>query len=271
MHHGRSPTVAPDGTPSFPGRLQEMDRLEPTEVLIDALVPYLEVDRDGGSGAWVLANMVGTLAGSAATGGKVGTLSTPADASLFRALRAVADVVLVGAETVRREGYGPVRLDADRQSARTDRGSAPVPPLAIVSRSLDLDFDSPAFAEAATPTIVVTCSSAPADRLEVARQHAEVVVAGDERVDVGTAVAELAARGLRVILCEGGPTLLGELAGAGLLDELCLTIAPVLGGDDLPIARLPFGAELQAYDLAHVLIDDDHALFLRYTRAPARG
>lgn len=248
-----------------------MQRLEPTERLIDALRPYLEVDRGASDGAWVLANMVGTLAGSAATGGKVGSLSTPADASLFRALRAVADVVLVGAETVRREGYGPVRLDAERQAARINRGAAPIPPLAVVSRSLDLGFDSPAFADAATRTIVLSCSTAPSDRLELARRHAEVIIAGNDRVDVGIAVAALAARGLRVILCEGGPTLLGELAGAGLLDELCLTIAPVLGGDDLPIARFEPGVDLQAYELAHVLIDDDQALFLRYTRARARG
>lgn len=248
-----------------------MQRLEPTQTLGDALGPYLDVGRDAGGGAWVLANMVGTLAGSAATGGKVGSLSTPADASLFRALRAVADVVLVGAETVRREGYGPVRLDAERQAARIDRGSAPVPPLAIVSRSLDLDFEAPAFADAEPRTIVVTCASAPGDRLELARRHAEVLVAGDDRVDVSAAVAALAARGLRVILCEGGPTLLGELAAAGLLDELCLTIAPVLGGDDLPIARFPPGVDLQAYDLAHVLVDDDEALFLRYTRARGHG
>lgn len=248
-----------------------MQRLTPTERLTDPLGPYLEVDRDARGGAWVLANMVGTLAGSAATGGKVGSLSTPADASLFRALRAVADVVLVGAETVRREGYGPVRLDAERQAARIDGGSAPVPPLAVVSRSLDLDFDSPAFADAEVRTIVLTCSGAPSDRLEVARRHAEVVVAGRDRVDIGAAVATLAARGQRVILSEGGPTLLGELAGADLLDELCLTITPVLGGDDLPIARFPAGVDLQAYELAHVLVDDDQALFLRYTRARAHG
>ena len=248
-----------------------MRRLEPTLELDDALGPYLDVERDAGDGAWVLANMVATLAGSTASGGKVGSLSTPADASLFRALRAVADVVLVGAETVRREGYGPVRLDGDRQAARIDRGSAPVPPLAVVSRSLDLDFTSPAFAEAETPTIVVTCASAPSDRLSLAEQHAAVVVAGDERVEVATAVDALAERGLRVILCEGGPTLLGELAGAGLLDELCLTVTPVLGGDDLPIARVPAGVDLQAYELAHVLVDDDHALFVRYTKASAGG
>jgi riboflavin biosynthesis pyrimidine reductase len=248
-----------------------MQRLEATGRLIDALGPYLEVVRKTGDNAWVLANMVSTLAGSAAAGGKVGKLSTPADATLFRALRSVADVVLVGAETVRREGYGPVRLGAEHQAARTERGAAPEPPLAIVSRSLALDFDSPAFVDAAARTIIVTCSTAPADRLELARRHAEVLIAGSDRVDVVTAVAALAERGLRVILCEGGPTLLGELAGAGLLDELCLTIAPVLGGDDLPIARFPSGADLLSYELAHVLVDDDQALFLRYERARTRG
>lgn len=247
-----------------------MRRLEPTGPLGDSLAPYLDADRSTSGSAWVLANMVGTLAGSAATGGKVASLSTPADAALFRALRSVADVVLVGAETVRREGYGPVRLEPDHQDARRERGLSAVPPLAVVSRSLDLDFTSPAFTEAAAPTIVLTCAAAPPDRREHARKNAEVIVAGDERVDVHNAVSALVERGFRVVLCEGGPTLLGELATAGLLDELCLTITPVLGGDDLPIARFPNDADLRSYDLAHVLVDDDQALFLRYTKAIRR-
>jgi riboflavin biosynthesis pyrimidine reductase len=247
-------------------------RLEATVALDDALAPYLEAERDASGGSWVLANMVGSLAGSAADAGKVGSLSTAADAALFRALRAVADVVLVGAETVRRESYGPVRLPDDRQAARAAAGAAPVPPLAIVSRSLQLDFDSAAFRDASAPTIVVTCAAAPAERVARAEGCAEVVVAGEERVEVGAALAALAARGLRVVLCEGGPTLLGEIAAADLLDELCLTITPVVGGDALPIAKLPAGAALRHFHLEHVLVDADDALFLRYTRPrSARG
>ena len=247
-----------------------MRRLEQGGVLDDAIEPYLEADRSSPRGpAWVLANMVGSLAGSAAADGRVGGLSTPADQALFRALREVADVVLVGAETVRRERYGPVRLDEGARVRRQERGMAAVPPVAIVSRSLELDFASEAFTQAAAPTIVVTCDAAPADRLAAARDAAEVIIAGDERVGVGTALVALAGRGHRVVLCEGGPTLLGELAAADLLDELCLTLSPVIGGDPLPIAVLPPLTPFRGYRLAHSLADDDDALFLRYTRREA--
>jgi riboflavin biosynthesis pyrimidine reductase len=76
-------------------------------------------------------------------------------------------------------------------------------------------------------------------------------------------MAQLAARGLRTVLCEGGPSWLGELVVAGLLDELCLTVSPMMGGDPLPVAVFPPGAELTGFSLRHVLREDD-TLFLRY-------
>ena len=117
---------------------------------------------------------------------------------------------------------------------------------------------------------MVTCGAADPDRLADARAHAgDVVVAGDERVDPAAALAALAARGHRVVLCEGGPTLLGELVDAGLLDELCLTIAPLMGGDALPIAVSPTPGHVTALRLAHTLADGD-TLFLRYERHGGR-
>jgi riboflavin biosynthesis pyrimidine reductase len=252
------------------GHTSGVRRLEQGGVLDDAVELYLDADRSTARGPlWVLANMVGSLAGSAAADGRVGGLSTSTDQALFRALREVADVVLVGAETVRRERYGPVHLDEAAQTRRRTRGMAPVPPLAIVSRSLELDFAGAAFTEVAAPTIVVTCDAAPPDHLAAARNAAEVIIAGDERVGVGTALIALAGRGYGVVLCEGGPTLLGELAAADLLDELCLTLSPIVGGDPLPIAVLPPGTRFHGYRLGHVLIDDEDALFLRYTRREA--
>jgi riboflavin biosynthesis pyrimidine reductase len=244
-------------------------RLVASDAFDDVLTPYLEVDRTPAGACWVLANMVASLAGSAAAGGRVGSLSSSADAELFRALRTVADVVLVGAETVRREGYGPVRLPEERQVWRRARSMAPLPPLAIVTRSLDLDFASTAFTEPASPTLTVTCAAAPADGLARARAAGEVVVAGDERVEIDVALAALADRGHRVVLCEGGPRLLGQLAADDLLDELCLTMSPVVGGDPLPIALVPDGAPFRRFGLDHVLVDDDDAVFLRYTRPGA--
>ena len=121
--------------------------LEPGPRIADPLAPYAQVTRTRADGrCWVMAHMVGGLDGSAAIGGRVGDLSTAPDAELFRLMRALADVVLVGAETVRAEGYGVVRLPAERATARVAAGRPATPPLAVVSRSLKLDWSARAFA-----------------------------------------------------------------------------------------------------------------------------
>lgn len=242
----------------------------------DVLDPYREVDRvrsDGG--AWVLANMVGGLDGSAAVGGRVGALTGGADAVLFRRLRALADVVLVGANTVRAEGYGPVRLPADLRAEREAAGRPPVPLVAVVSRSLHLDWEGPLFTEADTtsPTIVVTGpESAKGPAATKALNRAELVVvdpppgARTTRVSVPGLLAALADRGHEIVLCEGGPALLGELVAVGRLDELCLTIAPVIGGDPLPVVTTVPSMALTSFTLCHVATDAG-SLFLRYEAA----
>jgi riboflavin biosynthesis pyrimidine reductase len=234
----------------------------------EILEPYARVDRTRHPGpCWVLANMVGGLDGSATVDGLVGQLSNETDQHLFQALRSLSDVVLVGAETVRRERYGPVRLPAPWREMRREDGRLPVPALAVVSRSLELDWEAPAFAAAdpGSRTIVVTCAAADGERQKRAAEVADVVVAGDERVDLAVALDALAARGAGVVLCEGGPTLLGELVALGLLDELCLTLSPVLGGDALPVAVSPAGTPLTHLQLADTFVDDE-TLYLRYER-----
>jgi riboflavin biosynthesis pyrimidine reductase len=214
-----------------------------------------------------MGHMVGGLDGSAAIGGRVGALSTAPDAELFRLMRALADVVLVGAQTVRQEGYGAIRLPPQRVRAREAAGRPATPPLAVVSRSLDLDWSARAFADApaASRTLVITCAAADPARVARAREVADVVIAGDQRVDPAAAMRELAGLGHRIVLCEGGPTWLGELVAAGCLDELCLTIAPLIGGDPLPVSLAPAGAPLVSFALCHVLRGGD-TLFLRYER-----
>jgi riboflavin biosynthesis pyrimidine reductase len=244
-------------------------RLEPGAVVDDPLAPYAEVDRGKPEGrCWVTGHMVAGLDGCAAIRGRVGALSTPPDTELFSAMRTLADVVLVGANTVRLEGYGPIRLPSERSDSRTAQGLPANPPLAIVSRSLDLDLASRAFADAATEsrTLVATCAAAPEDRLARARRVADVVVAGEESVDPDELMAQLAERGLQRVLCEGGPTWLGELVMTGHLDELCLTISPMMGGDPLPVAVFPPGAPLTGFTLRHVLRAES-TVFLRYERA----
>jgi riboflavin biosynthesis pyrimidine reductase len=245
--------------------------LEPGHPLADPLQPYRDADRTSVTGRpWVLANMVCGLDGSTAVDGRVGELSGPTDRRLFKDLRSVADVVLVGAETARRERYGPPILPEQRRRDRTALGRPPVPRLAILSRSLRLDGAERALrpGEGGERPIVLTCEGSPADRRAELATEVEVLVAGTDRVDPGLALAQLHRHGAEVVLCEGGPTLLGELLGAELVDELCLTLAPVVGGDPLPVANLPATADVSRFRPSHVL-EADGDLFLRYVREAA--
>jgi riboflavin biosynthesis pyrimidine reductase len=216
---------------------------------------------------WLRANMVSTVDGAATADGVSHGVSGDADRRLFRLLRGLADVVMVGASTVRVEGYGPGRAREEFAELRRAGGQGPAPAIAVVSNSLDLDFNSHLFTEALTPTILITAEVAPADRLEAARDVADVVVAGSSMVDLVRALEELEKRGHSRMLSEGGPHLLAQLLDAGLLDELCLTLSPLLAGGvasriltgappDRP-AQLQFG---------HVLEQEGY-LFLRYTVA----
>jgi riboflavin biosynthesis pyrimidine reductase len=211
--------------------------------------------------------MVAGLDGTASVNGRVGSLSTTPDQELFRRMRQIADVVLVGAETVRREGYGPVRLSTEAQEQRRRQGLSPTPPLAVVSRSLAFDWTAKAFTEAAegARTQVITCAAADPERRAEAERVADIIVAGDDRVEPAAAMQALAERGRRVVLCEGGPTWLGELVAADRLDELCLSISPVIGGDPLPVSVTPPGAGLARFELKGAMAEDD-TIFLRYER-----
>ncbi len=212
--------------------------------------------------------MVAGLDGTASVGGRVGSLSTAPDQALFRRMRQIADVVMVGAETVRREGYGPVRLTEEAQEQRLRQGQSATPPLAVVSRSLAFDWTAKVFADAPedAPTHVITCAAADPRRRAEAEEVATVIVAGDDSVEPAAALQELAELGRRVVLCEGGPTWLGELVAADRLDELCLSISPMMGGDPLPVSVTPPGAGLARFDLKGAMAEDD-TLFLRYERA----
>jgi riboflavin biosynthesis pyrimidine reductase len=231
----------------------------------DPLEPYRAVERRAHiDRPWVLANMVAGIDGTAAIAGRVSSLSSPRDAQLFRRLRGLADVVLVGAQTVRQEGYGPVVLDPDLADARRVADRRP-PRMAIVSATLNLDPELPVFRDSTedSPPIVITNATSNLERL--ASTRAEIIVAGVERVDLTLALGKLGALGFDIVLCEGGPTLLGELIAADLLDEYCLTIAPLVGGDPLPIINTAPLTELADFVVHHVYLEDD-TLFLNYMR-----
>ncbi|WP_327264993.1 pyrimidine reductase family protein [Streptomyces sp. NBC_01232] len=204
------------------------DREWSLDELADAYAyPALGAD---GPAHWLRANMVSTLDGAAQHDGRSQPISGESDMRIFGTLRALADVVVVGAETVRQEGYRPARAREAFAARRAASGQGPAPAIAVVTASMDLDFSLPLFTSPLVPTLVVTGAAAPAARVEEAvGAGAEVVVAGDgAAVDVARAVRELAARGLRRQLTEGGPRLLGQFVAADALDELCLTISPML-------------------------------------------
>ncbi|MFI7011172.1 pyrimidine reductase family protein [Streptomyces sp. NPDC050145] len=215
---------------------------------------------------WLRANMVSTLDGAAQHDGRSQPISCPTDMRIFGVLRGLADVVVVGAETVRLEGYRPARAREAFAARREAAGQGPVPSIAVITGSLNLDFTLPLFTQPLVPTYVITGAGAPPDRVEVARQAgAEVLIAGEGRaVDPDRAVKALAERGHRRLLTEGGPRMLGQFVAAQVLDELCLTLSPMLtAGDAQRIARGSTLAVPERFDLAS-LLEEDGFLFSRY-------
>jgi len=217
-------------------------------------------------GQWLRANMVASADGAASLAGATKDLSSETDRRVFALLRTLADVIVVGAATVRAEHYKPARPQELWHHLRSGRPATP--PIAVITSGLDLDPAASLFADAPADarTIVITTEQSPADvRAELSRT-ADVIVAGDKSVDLTAAVAALAGRGHRRLLAEGGPHVLGQFIEAGLLDELCLTIGPLLAGPgasrivagDGPAAPVPLR-------LAHVL-EDDGFMLCRYTR-----
>ncbi|WP_231744905.1 pyrimidine reductase family protein [Mycobacterium sp. IS-1590] len=216
---------------------------------LDELIDYYRAAPVG-----VRANMIFSADGAAAFAGRVRALSDPTDQRLLVALRGFADVVLVGAATARAENYGPVKPSA--AAGNTAR-------IAVVSRSGRLP-DS-LLADPAQRPILVTSARAVSENSLERDERWELLVAGADTVDVGAMVVELRERGLGRVLCEGGPTLLDELVGADLVDEICVTLAPKLAG-----ARLPGGGDSPlsaptALRLDHVLNHRDY-LYLKYSR-----
>jgi riboflavin biosynthesis pyrimidine reductase len=219
------------------------------------------------AGPWLRANMVSSADGAASLGGVTKALSSETDRHVFALLRTLSDVIIVGAATAREEHYNPVR---PRELWRHLRAGRPAtPPIAVVSGRLDLDPKSRLItaAPADARTIVITTAQAPADRRAELAARADVIVAGEQAVDLKAAVGALAERGHQRVLAEGGPHLLGQLVEAGLMDELCLTIGPLMAGPGA--SRIVAGAPAatpQQLTLAHVL-EDDGFLFCRYTQS----
>ncbi|MFF5532136.1 pyrimidine reductase family protein [Streptomyces cinerochromogenes] len=227
----------------------------------------------GAPRTWLRANMVSSLDGAAQHEGRSQPISSATDMRIFGTLRALADVVLVGAETVRQEGYRPARARAEFAGARKAAGQGPVPAIAIVTASLELDFTLPLFTSPLVPTLILTGAAAAPDRVAAAEKAgARVLIAGAGMgVEPARAVQALADLGHTRLLTEGGPRLLGQLIAAEVLDELCLTISPTLtAGGAQRIAGGPSVAVPHRFELAS-LLEEDGFLFSRYRRPQNSG
>jgi riboflavin biosynthesis pyrimidine reductase len=213
---------------------------------VDPMAVYADLPVAAGRPG-VRLNMIASLDGATAVAGVAGGLGGKADQALFALLRSLADVVLVAAGTVRAERYGPSTV-----------------PVAVVTRSCRLDWDSRFFTAALARPLVVTVATAPAEARARAAEVADVVVAGEHDVDLVEAVGALGARGFRAVLSEGGPILNAQLTAAGLLDELCLTLSPLLVGGDAK--RLLAGPLLPGPPALRLVsaCEEDGFLFLRY-------
>jgi len=215
---------------------------------------------------WVRANFVSTLDG-AATGddGRSGSINTGADRDIFALLRALSDVVLVGAGTARTEGYRRATVRDRWQHLRQDRPTHPT--IAVFSRSGDVPPGLSQSRKDSGDVLLVTCTRAGADAINLARRtlgEDHVIVSGDSSVGLAAAVDLLAVRGLQRVLCEGGPHLMADLSASGRLDELCLTIAPTLVAGDHP--RITDGVAVTANLLPRLLIESKGTILGRWSR-----
>ncbi len=244
--------------------------LDPDQVAGSALADrYLQADRSARV-PWVLANMVSSVDGAAVIDGRSTALGGSEDRRVFQVIRSVADVILVGAATVRAEQYGAPRLTADLRERRSSAGRDPVPRVAVVSGRLDLDLTSSLFAEH-RPYVLTTQEGAESASDEL-RESADVLACGSGRIDPEAAISLLAERGAEIILSEGGPSLNHQLLSADLLDEFCLTLDPSLaGGEAGRVIRGNGPSSVHRMRLAHAGLASDGVLFLRYLRDRTDG
>jgi riboflavin biosynthesis pyrimidine reductase len=203
-------------------------------------------------------NFIASADGAVTVDGLSGGLHGPGDKEIFDSLRMVCDALVVASGTVRAENYDALRLTPAARQWRLAHGLPEFPLMVIVSRSLQLDVDQLVFSDAPIRPIVLTTGQADASHLAGV---AEVITVTDLRAGI----AALHERGATQILSEGGPTLLGSLIEADLVDELCLTVSPLLVGGGPGRISAGVSSSARPLSLCHVLTLED-MLFLRYAR-----
>lgn len=232
---------------------------------IDIEATYLADRREPtGDRPWLVVNMATTLDGATALQGRSRGIGGTADRIAFHALRSAADVILVGAGTARAEDYGPVVVPAGHVATRTTAGRSAPARLAVITASGSLDPGARMFSDATQRPIVYTIPETAAKLRVTLGDVAEVVVAGSSGVDPLAVVADLAARAVRCVVCEGGPHLNSDLIAAGVVDEWCWTIAPMLVGGDSNRASVGAWSPVPRAFRLDRLITDGRDLLARY-------
>lgn len=180
---------------------------------------------------WVRANFIASVDGAAAVDGRSGGLGHPSDRSAYELIRELADVIVVGAGTAIAENYGGATGDPDRVARRVTAGLSGIPPIAVVTGGGSLSPDADVLTRTEVPSVVVTCTAVGRGRIADYRAAgADVVVAGDTAVDFSRMLAEFGARGWLRVVSEGGPKTFAAMVADALVDELCLTVSPLLTG-----------------------------------------
>lgn len=217
---------------------------------------------------WVRVNFVAGIDGGVSVDGASGGLGTPSDRRVFGVLRELADVILVGAGTVRAENYGGVRFSDDARARRTAAGLAAVPPIAVVTASASIDPTARLLTDTEVAPLILTTTNAPADRTSaLADAGADVIELGADTVSTERILQTLGDRRLARVLCEGGPGIFGRLIVDDAVDELCLTTSPVLvAGSSSRISHADT-ATRTPMTRGHLLIDDDGTVLTRWVRA----
>lgn len=236
---------------------------EPAELPLDAVPDRFASLGDQVSGRpYTVANFVSSVDGRATIGGRSAPLSSPSDRALFHTLRESVDALIAGTNTLRVERYGRPIKDPAARRRRVDRGLAPEPLAVVVSRSGQVPYEIPLFSEPEARIVEFTGATAPRP---VAAQR-ELVSLAPEQVGLREVMERLRHDwGVGTLLCEGGPTLFGALVAEGLIDELFLTVTPVLVGGEINPAiltgpPLPDPAELELSSA----LEREGSLFLRF-------
>jgi riboflavin-specific deaminase-like protein len=241
-----------------------MDRLipDPGPTTIPEQVIQLDLISSAPEGRpYVVTNFAVTVDGKATLHGRSGPIGSQKDTEMLVCLRTRVDAVMIGAGTMRAERYGRPIADPGKRGRRERRGFSQDPLLVIVSGRLDIPWDAPVFEDRGARVLIFTTSDA-----EPPETVAEVRVVRHDGpgVNLADALAYLRSRrGVRALLCEGGPRLHAQLIDAALVDELFVTHAPKLAGGDGPSLAVGLPELERPLEVAW-LLNNDGEIFARY-------